>query len=93
MPSSLNETFNSEMINVSNWLIANKLTINVKKTSFVIFKSIQKKLSTTHLNIKIVNEYIDQKQSIKFLGVFVDENLIGKSTFTLFLVKFRDRLE
>ena len=69
---------NTEIDMFSNWLIANKLTINIKKTNFLIFKSRQKKLMKENLNIKIMKESITQRQSIKFLGVFVDQNLNWK---------------
>ena len=36
--SYLMETINSEMIQLSNWFLANKLSINVKKSNFMIFK-------------------------------------------------------
>ncbi|MCV6638136.1 reverse transcriptase domain-containing protein, partial [Candidatus Albibeggiatoa sp. nov. NOAA] len=36
--SYLMETINSEMIQLSNWFLANQLSINVKKSNFMIFK-------------------------------------------------------
>ena len=69
---------NTEIDMFSNWLIANKLTINIMKTNFLVFKSRQKKLMKENLNIKIMKESITQRQSIKFLGVFVDQNLNWK---------------
>ena len=70
---------NTEIDKVSNWIIANKLTININ-TNFLIFKSRQKKLMKENLNIKIMDESITQRQSIKFLG---------KNIFIQFLVKFQ----
>ena len=35
---TLEETVNNELANVSNWLNANKLTLNAKKSNFVIFR-------------------------------------------------------
>ena len=58
---------NTEIDKVSNWIIANKLTININ-TNFLIFKPRQKKLTKENLNIKIMDESISQRQSIKFLG-------------------------
>ena len=75
---TLTVTLNIEIDKVSNWLIANKLTINIKKTNLLIFKSRQKKLMKQNLDIKIKNQSITQRQSIKFLGVFVDQNLNWK---------------
>ena len=44
----------------------------------MIFKSRQKKLNNPNLRISIHGELIEQKRSVKFLGVFVDENLDWK---------------
>ena len=35
---SLEATVNKEFANVCNWLMANKLSLNTKKSNFVIFK-------------------------------------------------------
>ena len=40
----LEHTMNNELINIQNWLNANKLALNVDKSSFLIFHSPQKKL-------------------------------------------------
>ena len=58
--------------------MANKLTINIKKTNLLVFKSRQKKLMKENLDIKIKNEYITQRQSVNILGVFFDQNLNWK---------------
>jgi hypothetical protein len=41
---SLETTVNRELIKLYNWLTANKLSLNVKKSNFVIFRSHQKRL-------------------------------------------------
>ena len=40
---SLEETVNSGLVKVSDWLNANKLTLNAKKSNFVIFSSLPTK--------------------------------------------------
>ena len=75
---TLEQALNTEICKVLNWLIANKLSINIKKTNYMIFKSRQKKLNNPNLRISIHGELIKQKHSVKFLGVFVDENLDWK---------------
>ena len=42
---NLEKTFNKELAKVSNWLIANKLTLNISKSNFVIFRRYQKKIT------------------------------------------------
>ena len=42
---SLESVLNAELLNISNWLTANKLSLNVKKSHFVIFHPYQRKLN------------------------------------------------
>ena len=79
----LQDILNSELEKVSNWLMANKLTVNVKKTNYVIFKVRQKQLPSVLFNIRINNETIERKSHTKFLGVYVDENLNWKEHVNL----------
>ena len=41
---SLEKTVNNELVRVSDWLNANKLTLNAKKSNFVIFRPHQRKM-------------------------------------------------
>ena len=43
-PSCLESVLNEELQNFDVWLKCNKLSVNIKKTNYVIFKSRQKKL-------------------------------------------------
>ena len=52
---SLKETMNRELSMVASWLSANKLSLNIKKTHFIIFKSRWKK-SNQNVSITINNE-------------------------------------
>ena len=47
----LEETINSELQKVTIWLHANKLTLNVTKSNYIIFKTPQKKIRQTSLKI------------------------------------------
>ena len=42
---NLEKTCNKELAKVSSWLIANKLTLNISKSNFVIFRPYQKKIT------------------------------------------------
>ena len=74
---------NIELQNVCNWLTANKLTLKIKKSNFVIFRPYQKRLAyqpklCTFDNEK--NKYVslESKVYIKYLGVLIDQNLSWK---------------
>lgn len=80
---SLETVVNRELLSVCEWLSANKLTLNAKKSNFVIFHSFKKKLNY-QVNIKMLdsssNELIsiEHKEYVKYLGVLIDENLTWK---------------
>ena len=59
---------------VVNWLNANKISLNIKKTEMVIFKSIQKKLEGD-FKIKLCGKRLYPTKSVKYLGVKIDTNL------------------
>ena len=75
--SYLMETINSDIIQLSNWFLANKLSINVKKSNFMIFKPRQ---NWQKIDLKIeINSYrIEQVREVVFLGVILDEHISWK---------------
>jgi len=74
----LENTINSNLKQISCWLKANKLSLNIEKTNYVIFYPRQKKLNHT-LELKIDNQRLEQKESIKYLGLYIDSHLNWKS--------------
>ena len=65
------------------WLTANKLTLNIKKTNFVIFFPAQKGLSYQPKIIIFDNEQnknvaLERKKFVKYLGILIDRNLTWK---------------
>jgi hypothetical protein len=65
---------NSELQIIAKWFITNKLSLNVEKTKFIIFRSKTRPLPTVP-NLTINNQPIENVSEIKFLGVFIDEYL------------------
>lgn len=71
---------NAELCNIYDWLITNKLSLDIKKSNFVIFWPRQKKLNH-QINLRIfdhhTNSYIslERKEFIEYLGVLIDETL------------------
>ena len=72
---------NSELANLKEWLISNKLNLNVAKTEFMVIGSKQmlNKTKDTEVNIKIDNRNIKQVFECKTLGVNVDQHLSWKN--------------
>ncbi len=76
--SSLTNIVNCEIAKVSEWFKANKLSINMKKSNYMIFKSRQKCLRED-LSIVLNGHVIDRINEVAFLGVILDEHVSWKS--------------
>ena len=66
---------NSELENISHWLNANRLSLNIDKTHFLAFCSHRKSIDLSQTRINITNRPVDHTTSSKFLGVILDENI------------------
>ena len=68
------------MEKISEWFQANKLSLNIKKTNYTLFhkNSTKDDLPLKLLDLKIVNNILKRRTSIKFLGVMLDENISWK---------------
>ena len=65
---------NTELNKLSIWFRAYKLSLNLKKTKFMLFKPSQKRLSQS-IQL-LINDYkLDQVKETISLGVILDENL------------------
>ena len=80
---SLEKMVNNELVRVSDWLNANKLTLNAKKSNFVIFLPHQCKMD--HLvnilmfdNSNHILTSLECKDHVKYLGVLLDSHLSWK---------------
>jgi hypothetical protein len=68
---------NEQLESISMWLKSNKLSLNTKKTSFLLFHSAYNKRNVPTLlpELKIDKRTIQRKHVTKFLGILIDENL------------------
>ena len=74
-PDTLENKVNNELININNWLHSNKLFLNYSKTNYLIFT---KKKTKLKFNISINNHILKQQESIKYLGITIDQSLTWK---------------
>ena len=72
---------NNEIINTDVWLRCNKLSVNVKKTTYLIFTPWQKKCDH-NFSISLSGQLLTQTNVTKFLGVYIDEHLTWKDHFS-----------
>ena len=75
--NELKRKTNSEIKKIYNWLIANKLTLNVKKSKFMIISK-RKGVNKNCFKLKINGVLLERCSSYKYLGLFIDESLTWK---------------
>ena len=79
----LEQVVDSELSKVSEWLVVNKLSLNIKKSNYVIFCPSQKKFNM-EISIKMYDNSangfccLERKDFVKFLGILIDCNLKWK---------------
>ena len=82
----LNKLVNFELENLLYWLNANKISLNVKKTELVIFKSKRKQFHG-EIKLKLSHKRLFRADSVKYLGVKNDRNRSWKSHIDYLSVK------
>ena len=73
----INKQVNKDLKTLSNWLNANKICLNVSKTELVLFRSAKKQLDFG-LKLKLNGKRLYPTNSVKYLGVKIDEHLTWK---------------
>ena len=79
--SKLFQNANVELAKASAWFQSNKLTLNVSKTKFILFRKKSMIVDFSDLKLKIGNENIERignsctNKSFKFVGHHLDEYL------------------
>ena len=66
---------NFELEKIHSWFQSNRLSLNVSKTNFLIFCGIHKKYDKSKIKLMLNGCNISQCQSVKFLGIMIDEHL------------------
>ncbi|MEE8341453.1 MAG: reverse transcriptase family protein, partial [Candidatus Neomarinimicrobiota bacterium] len=75
--SNISHKINSEVGKVSEWLCANKLSLNLEKTKFMVFHKPQKQVQ--NLDLRIMDNPIDRVENFTFLGLTLDYQLNWKT--------------
>ena len=80
------EIANKKLGQISDWLLVNKLSLNVEKTKYMLFckltdqENIPSKLPPLQLNGNIIK----RENFLKFLGVIREEHLTWRKTYIVY---------
>ena len=72
----LQRKFDNFSTNLETWVNANGLALNLKKTNYILFSN--RRIENLPFIPKIFDRKIERKQSARFLGVIMNENLTWK---------------
>ena len=89
---TLEKIVNDELANVYNWLTSNKLSLNLKKSNFVIFCPYQKELPFTpklYIYDPSTNKQkqLECREFVEYLGVLIDYKLSWNNHIDTILLK------
>ena len=80
------EIANQELGQISDWFLGNKLSLNVEKTKYTLFRKLtdQEKIPSKLPPLQLNGNIIERENYLKFLGVTLDEHLTWKKTYTTY---------
>ena len=73
--SHLSEILNAELTKYMTWMSANKLSVNVGKTNYMLFGRKGVKIPNDSCILYLNDTPIQRVKSVRFLGVILDENI------------------
>ena len=77
---TLSSNINRELNLINEWLLANKLSLNITKTKYMVFRYKQTPVSNIpNLELHINHSMIEKVSEFDFLGITIEETLSWKS--------------
>ena len=85
---------NEELTHVDHWLTANKLSLNISKTNYIVFRILNSKLPSNLPSLKLrrPNNILKRVSNVTFLGIAVHEYLSWKPHMEVGLLLQKIRL-
>ena len=71
----LTDSIKSDLAILVDWFHANKLSLNLNKTNFIFFQPKGTKKDNINVSLKVNDSTISRVDVVKFLGVYIDQNL------------------
>ena len=85
-PQKLQRQLNLDLRFLFNWLLANKISLNCAKTEFIVFHK-PGYPCLFNFKIKVNGHRIFPSDSIKYLGIYLDETLSGNTHCSVLIKK------
>ena len=72
---NLYDLINRDLDNLTDWFRANKLSLNISKTHYMLISPNREINALNQNTIKIASDVIERKDCCKFLGIMIDDKL------------------
>ena len=72
-PKTLETVLNCDLKRISDWLKANRLSLNIKKSKLILFQKKQSDFDNKSISIKLDGCKLDPTDNVKYLGVYIDK--------------------
>ena len=73
---TISKNINIELLKISDWIAVNKLSLNAKKSKYILFHHIRnKRESGTIVNLQINSTEVQRVSDFNFLGVTINEHI------------------
>ena len=79
----LYKTMNTDLTILTDWFYANKLSLNVSKSNYILFTKHRNDSIVDKLSLKISGDTILRTNCFKFLGIYIDQNLSWNEHITV----------
>ena len=75
--ASVTKLMQGALINVNDWLCANRLSLHIGKTSCMLVTSAQRRphMSHDHLDLSLNDNQIEHVEASPYMGITIDQNL------------------
>ena len=80
----LQDRVNIEQRKINLWMRKKKLQLNYSKTHYLLLDKQLNRSYLTNFNVSLNSINIKCIKSIKYLRIYIDENLVGLVTFNIF---------
>ena len=82
----INKHVNHDLKLLCNWLRANEISLNTKKTEIILFRSRNRTIDK-QLNFRLSGQKINLSNAIKYLGIIIDEHLTWSNHINILACK------
>ena len=84
---------NTEIVKIVSWFKINKLSLNIKKNTFITFSPKRKLIPPNNLQLLIDNVPIEQIDKTKFIGVVINSKLNWNDHIATLCTKIRQNTD